>query len=610
MRYSKWVVIDGQSEISATVGLKTGGGGGLNVGLNTSKNSSGSGGMLSGLFGKGSSGNAGPIRRSLSRSNAVDAGKQDSDPSVSNHSSGSVSAGKLRRLSLSMLSHSITFSKLDSVKKPLWSVPIEELGVDFVDESELLMGISVAIEGKNGKSEQKKIELTFSSHDELIRWVAAFRQARIILLQKNEARKKAREEAELEKLKKEKMVSDDDEPVKDEPEEDPELSGTSRLWPAEVASEEDDTESVHRQKLQGRANILEEERNVRLKYKDNLRIEQFYEIGEEIGEGTFGKVYSGIDRLTKAQFAVKHMVERAGEEQYLKAEIELVAALAPHKHVLYAYDIFESYKEYFVVMEFMPHGDLFEIVDKETKISEARAVQIMKELFLAVKHLHSNRIIHRDIKLDNILLRYSDKTLQWPPSLRLGDFSFAIQLEPRVDVVTENSFVGTLLYLAPESIKTKDYSFGADIWACGIVLFMLLAGKFPFWGDGDHQYLRAVVMDPLKFPAEDWSGVSKEAKALLRKMLEKDPADRITIDECLKHPWLKVAESQIPPTEPSKATAKASTKGGGKGLLGAKPQRAKNVSRMRKSLERFVPQLVAQAEAEQKKTSSANGSQT
>ncbi|KAA8499429.1 Calcium/calmodulin-dependent protein kinase type II delta chain [Porphyridium purpureum] len=337
-----------------------------------------------------------------------------------------------------------------------------------------------------------------------------------------------------------------------------------------------------------------------------LKLELFYDIHEEIGEGTFGKVFRGSDAFLGEDVAIKHMKCKGGEEEYLRQEMQIIRDLPAHPNVLTPYDIFKvSMSEYYVVMELMPHGDLFDVLEGEEKVTEGRAAYIIKCVLAAVGHLHKHRVLHRDLKVDNIFLKYTTKEHKWPPLIKVGDFSFAAKLAKGVDMVSEQSFVGTLLYLAPESIKHKDYGYPVDMWAVGIILFMLMSGKFPFWGEDDKDYLRAVVQEPLEFAAGDWDTASHELKQLVSKLLLKNPADRIRLEDARRSAWFSIAMSEeptsvvlAPPTmedapvkgaAPSTATAAVTAAANKSKPPKNKAQRAKPMSRMRRSFERFIP---------------------
>jgi len=614
MRYSQWVIGEqrgGVNEVSAVVAQRAVG----------SKTATSGGNTFTSLF-KWSEAPPGSIRRSLSRTGSVDlsrsgsANKSEEDDGVTPMSRGNSAAKAVhqRVLWLDVKARSVTLYGNPTMKKALWTVPLVEFTVEHVDESDISLVASSPVEEKKGR-EMKRWDYTFPALKDLIKWIAAYRQILIEMTYEAEDVVAVNKSAEKMKLEESGEQGDSDSDKED-------------AIPEELMSDEEDTASEKRLKTEAREKLVKEREQKRLKQREVLRVHQFYKLTREIGEGTFGKVYLGVDTLTGAEFAVKHMVQKPGEETYLRAEMELLKQLRPHRNVVTTHDVFEGETEYYVVMDLVPHGDLYDLIDKGRTVDEPHAAYLMREVLLGVQHLHAQRILHRDVKLDNVLLLYPDgKRQQWPPAVKLTDFSYAIRLEPRIFIVSEASFVGTLLYLAPESIRSRDYGYGVDVWACGVMLFMLIAGKFPFWGEGDREYLKAVVSDALVFPKEDWANVSDSLKDLLRQMLEKRAEDRISVNAALKHNWFsrafeitpdrppaanasaagqlskKGSAEKLPPPHPVSAGASSAKDKSARAWATQKDQPGKarraNHGRIRKSLERFIPSIVAQAEAEQ-----------
>lgn len=158
----------------------------------------------------------------------------------------------------------------------------------------------------------------------------------------------------------------------------------------------------------------------------------------------------------------------------------------------------------------------------------------MTDLLGALSYLHSRGIAHRDVKLENLLCANTT----WPLNVKLADFGFANYVS-KTDEPMLSSFVGTPYYIAPEMLRGSPHGQAVDIWASGVVMYILLSGKFPFGGKNESEYYQRVLTKEAYFPSEDWNDVSEDAKNLVRGMLCKDPKKRLTADECLKHSWLK-----------------------------------------------------------------------
>lgn len=159
----------------------------------------------------------------------------------------------------------------------------------------------------------------------------------------------------------------------------------------------------------------------------------------------------------------------------------------------------------------------------------------MKQILSGVQYLHRQNIVHRDIKPENVLCA-SDI---WPFEVKLTDFGLSNFVE---DDAVDNaaallSHVGTSFYLAPEVIGKEGYAFPVDLWACGVVLYIMLCGRFPFWGKTDIEYMKSLTLGPCMV-GDGWSEVSDEGKGFLKQLLQLDPNRRLTADQALAHPWV------------------------------------------------------------------------
>lgn len=161
----------------------------------------------------------------------------------------------------------------------------------------------------------------------------------------------------------------------------------------------------------------------------------------------------------------------------------------------------------------------------------------MKKILSAVKHLHEHGIVHRDLKPENFI--FNDKTDD--AEIKLIDFGLSKRFGQIKDINPKekmHTIVGTPYYVAPEVLK-GDYDFSCDVWSLGVILYIMLCGYPPFDGDSNKEIFKKVLKSKLEFDAEDWDEVSREAKELISKMLEKDPSKRISVIETLNHPWFK-----------------------------------------------------------------------
>ena len=195
---------------------------------------------------------------------------------------------------------------------------------------------------------------------------------------------------------------------------------------------------------------------------------------------------------------------------------------------------FEDEKSYYIVMKYMSAGDLYKYIKIQGQpLDENHVKLIIRQVAKGIQALHSRLIIHRDIKCENILVTdYSRDT-----SVRIADFGSAVQLESTSD--TADFIIGTPGYTAPEVMRGKRYSLGCDIWSIGALMHMLLSFKAPFINDDHREYKYRAITEPLDLETDEYlRQLSDPAKDLLRRMLEKDPRYRSTIEQVLAHEWL------------------------------------------------------------------------
>lgn len=273
----------------------------------------------------------------------------------------------------------------------------------------------------------------------------------------------------------------------------------------------------------------------------NFNLDAFYRVGDVIGEGVNGEVHIGWDKSTNEAVAIKSIPYEgemtAMEDAEAEAEVEIVKSL-DHPALVKTFDIFrdDDKKRVYMVMEYVRGGELFARVANEdgSLVTEGDAVRVARDLLDAMEYLHSRNIVHRDIKLENILCIEEDQTK--PIHVKLADFGLSSRLGGREKSM--NSLVGTSFYLAPEIISKGGYGKPVDAWAAGVVLYIMLSGQFPFCGETDEDYYKNVLNQPLEFPDAEWSSVSPDAIDLIKGLLDKDPETRMRPDEAIRHKWL------------------------------------------------------------------------
>lgn len=268
------------------------------------------------------------------------------------------------------------------------------------------------------------------------------------------------------------------------------------------------------------------------------RVDDYYAIGRLIGEGMNGQVRLAHDMLTNETVAVK-MVPRLGREnetQFLAREVQIILSIS-HPNIVNTVDIFVTRRRIHFVLEYLAGGELFDFIAENNHFTEVHAATVMTDLLNALSYLHSRGIAHRDVKLENLLCSNSS----WPLDVKLADFGFANYVNSGNEPML-SSFVGTPYYIAPEMIRADPHGRPVDIWASGVVMYILLSGKFPFGGKNEAEYYQRVLNKEAYFPTQEWTNVSEDAKDLVRGMLCKDPTKRLTADQCLQHRWFKRSE--------------------------------------------------------------------
>ncbi|XP_027886486.1 serine/threonine-protein kinase 36 isoform X2 [Xiphophorus couchianus] len=251
-----------------------------------------------------------------------------------------------------------------------------------------------------------------------------------------------------------------------------------------------------------------------------------YHVLNLVGEGSFGRVYKGRKKFTGKVVALKFMpkVGRTEKElRSLKREIEIMRDLR-HPNIVQLFDSFETETEVVVVTEYA-EGQLFQILEDDGNLPESQVREIACQLVSALYYLHSHRILHRDMKPQNILLGKSGE-------VKLCDFGFARAMSVSTLVLT--SIKGTPLYMSPEIVEEKPYDHTADLWALGCILYELHTGVPPFYTNSIFHLVQLIVKDPIKWP----DTMSDSCMSFLKGLLTKDPQKRLSWPDLLHHSFV------------------------------------------------------------------------
>ncbi|XP_010262311.1 PREDICTED: phosphoenolpyruvate carboxylase kinase 1-like [Nelumbo nucifera] len=260
-------------------------------------------------------------------------------------------------------------------------------------------------------------------------------------------------------------------------------------------------------------------------------LQRDYQICEEIGRGRFGTVYRCFSQESGEFFACKSIDKRlladSIDRECLEKETKIMLLVSGNPNVVQLFNVYEDDAYLHMVMELCGSSDLYERVSKRT-FSEAEAAAVMSPLMDAIAYCHRRGVAHRDIKPDNVL--FDDRNI-----LKLADFGSADYFHEGRSM---RGIVGTPYYVAPEVLSGRDYNEKVDVWSAGVIMYIMLAGIPPFYGESATEIFEAVLRANLRFPTRIFHSVSPAAKDLLRRMLCKDVSRRFSAEQVLRHPWI------------------------------------------------------------------------
>ncbi|XP_043912581.1 calcium/calmodulin-dependent protein kinase type II subunit gamma isoform X17 [Protopterus annectens] len=259
-----------------------------------------------------------------------------------------------------------------------------------------------------------------------------------------------------------------------------------------------------------------------------------YQLYEELGKGAFSVVRRCVKKSTGQEYAAKIINTKklsARDHQKLEREAR-ICRLLKHPNIVRLHDSISEEGFHYLVFDLVTGGELFEDIVAREYYSEADASQCIHQILESVNHIHQHDIVHRDLKPENLLLASKCKGA----AVKLADFGLAIEVQG--DQQAWFGFAGTPGYLSPEVLRKDPYGKPVDIWACGVILYILLVGYPPFWDEDQHKLYQQIKAGAYDFPSPEWDTVTPEAKNLINQMLTINPAKRITAEQALKHPWV------------------------------------------------------------------------
>ncbi|XP_028407023.1 striated muscle preferentially expressed protein kinase-like [Dendronephthya gigantea] len=270
-------------------------------------------------------------------------------------------------------------------------------------------------------------------------------------------------------------------------------------------------------------------------FKENIH--EDYDIEDELGRGQFAVVRKIVEKDTGDEFAAKYVrkkrtaASRNGMTRNdIIREIEILR-MVDNEKIIKVHDVYETDREIILIMELLRGGELFDYISKKDYLTEEEAIDFTRQILQGLQHLHSRKVVHLDLKPENILLKNTRRK-----TIKLVDFGLA-------RVVNENEpvreIMGTPEFVAPEVLNYDAISTATDMWALGVIAYILLSGASPFLGECTQETFTNIIQVDYQFDEEYFSEISDEAKDFIRKLLVKNPRKRMTAHDCSRHPWVE-----------------------------------------------------------------------
>ena len=260
----------------------------------------------------------------------------------------------------------------------------------------------------------------------------------------------------------------------------------------------------------------------------------------QLKSGSFATVCRGTHRATGRKVAIKCVLRKdlpPADDAAIYDEVAILASLN-HPHIVPIIDFFDEKDCYFIIMELMSGGDLFDRIGTKKSYSEADARDLVVKMLKAMAFCHRRKIAHCDMKPKNLLLMSDDND----SFIKLADFGFAARVH-RPKSLTKQC--GTPFFVAPEILTRKPYDQQSDMWSVGCIVFLLLSGSLPFMGRSQKELFRKIVAGKYEFKESEWVDVSEDAKDLVVRLLVLNPDKRINAEQALRHPWLKLSKDRL-----------------------------------------------------------------
>ncbi|CAF1112794.1 unnamed protein product [Adineta steineri] len=277
-----------------------------------------------------------------------------------------------------------------------------------------------------------------------------------------------------------------------------------------------------------------------IRLSDDRNLKTRYEKLNKLGQGSFGIVYRVRNQDSKIFYAMKIITKKPGNQSKafsLDNEVKLLTEV-DHPNLIQLYEVLESPQNVYLILELCEGGELGGYIKTNGPLPEETIKQIMRKSINALHYLHTKHVAHRDLKLENILLKKTPTSITDIFDIRITDFGLSSK---KCITSTESLFhdhCGTPLYMAPEILENKNYSALCDVWAMGIIMYYLICAHHPYKADEERRLLEIIRVTKLQFDSDKFRNLSSQGRDFLKEMLFYDPARRRTMGELLEHPWL------------------------------------------------------------------------
>lgn len=268
------------------------------------------------------------------------------------------------------------------------------------------------------------------------------------------------------------------------------------------------------------------------KYRDKFdpRVTAKYDIKALIGRGSFSRVVRVEHRVTKQPYAIK-MIDRIQGKEVYEAELNVLRRVK-HIYIIQLVEVFEAPEKVYMVMELATGGELFDRIIAKGSFTERDATRVLTMVLEGVKYLHELGITHRDLKPENLLYYHPGHDSK----IMITDFGLSAMLKGPDNIM--KTTCGTPEYIAPEILMRKPYTCQVDLWAIGVITYILLSGTMPFDDENRTRLYRMIIKAKYNYVGEHWKDVTSMAKDFIDKTLVLDPNERLTSSQACNHPWL------------------------------------------------------------------------